>query len=71
MIYVQFFHRRGFDYAEACGDRAVVVLDGRKKLGTHLQAAAAECRQRGFAAFQVYKGASFIRSAPCGPRIAL
>ena len=71
MIYVQFFHRRGPDYVEACGDRSVIILDGRSKLGTHLQVGAAECRKRGFDAFQVYKGASFVRSNPCGPRIAL
>ena len=56
MIYVQFFQRRGYDYAEACGDRSVVILDGRSKLGTHLQVGAAECRKRGFDAFQVYRG---------------
>lgn len=71
MIYVQFFNRRGPDYVEACGDRSVCILDGREKPGTHLQVGAAECRKRGFAAFQVYRGASLLQSLPCSPRIAL
>lgn len=71
MTYIQFFYRRGSDYAEACGDRSVVILDGREKSASHLKVGAAECRKRGFDAFQVYKGASFVRSNPCGPRIAL
>jgi hypothetical protein len=71
MIYVQFFNRRGLDYAEACGDRSVIILDGRSRHATHLQVGAAECRKRGYDAFQVYRGASLLRSSPCGPRIAL
>lgn len=71
MIYVQFFNRRGFDYAEACGDRSIVILDGRSRLATHLQVGAAECRKRGYDAFQVYRGASLLRAMPCSPRVAL
>lgn len=68
MIYVQFFQKRGLDYAEV---EDVAVLDKRTGLGAHLKVGAAECRKRGYAAFQVYRGPSLVRSLPAGPRIAI
>lgn len=46
---------------EACGDRAVVILDGRQHASTHHAIAAQECRARGYRAYQLHTGATFTR----------
>jgi len=64
--YAQFFIRSAIDNSrivEACGDRAVIILDGRitKKLMGEI--AAAECEKRGYVAWQIHQG-TFINSKP-------
>lgn len=49
---------------EACGDRAVIILDGRSSLETHKEIAEITCRQRGFIGYTLHKGESFTRSNP-------
>lgn len=34
MYYVQYYDKRGNDYVEACGDRSILILDGRNNLET-------------------------------------
>jgi len=66
MIYAQFYQRGVItgDTIEACGDRSVVILDGRCTKQWMGDTAAAECKRRGYIAWRIFKGASFTRSAP-------
>lgn len=40
----------------ACGDRSVVIIDGRASFDTMRAIAADECRRRGYAAWRVMHG---------------
>lgn len=67
MIYAQFFHRSALDenaLVEACGDRSVVIYDGRRRADWIGQDAKAECLKRGYDAWQIFRGETFTRSAP-------
>lgn len=79
MLYVQFFQLSTgyvagsipprFDAAHktaipATGDRGVVVLDARNSRETHKRIAAAECKKRGYVAWQLFAGETFTRSRP-------
>jgi hypothetical protein len=64
--YAQFFIRSAIDnnrIVEGCGDRAVIILDGRitKKLMGEISAQ--ECKKRGFVAWQIHQG-DFRQSKP-------
>jgi len=64
--YAQFFIRSAIDnnrIVEGCGDRAVIILDGRitKKLMGEISAT--ECQKRGFVAWQIHQG-DFRQSKP-------
>lgn len=63
MIYAQFYK---YDLAgklsEACGDRSVVILDGRVRSSTLGRIAGVECAKRGYVAWGIFKGDSFTRS---------
>lgn len=64
--YAQFFIA-GFysgEPAEACGDRAVIRLDGRMSQLSQETIAEAECRRRGFVAWRLIKGPSLLRAKP-------
>ena len=47
---------------EACGDRAVIILDGRSKQADHVAIAHNECVKRGYVGFALHKGDTFTRS---------
>jgi hypothetical protein len=47
---------------EACGDRAVIILDGRQIVATSADIARHECKRRGFIGFTIHAGDSFTRS---------
>ena len=66
MLYAQFFHKSavGPELVEACGDRAVIVLDARERSDTHDTIARQECAKRGYLAFQLNRGDTFTRSVP-------
>lgn len=67
MIYAQFYQRSAIApemLIEACGDRAVIILDGRVKAETNRKIAAEECRRRGYVAWQIFRGETFTRSRP-------
>lgn len=64
--FAQFFIRSAIDHnkiIEGCGDRSVIILDGRitKKLMGEISAA--ECQKRGFVAWQIHEG-DFRQSKP-------
>ena len=63
MIYAQFYHY-GLDgnLVEACGDRAVVILDARFKPVANGDIATNECKKRGYVAWAIFKGESFTNS---------
>jgi hypothetical protein len=69
MIYVQFYQKGVMtgDTIEACGDRSVVVLDGRCTRDWLMDIATDECEKRGFIAWRLFKGDSFTRSTPISP----
>lgn len=67
MIYVQFFQASAIDASklvEACGDRSVVILDGRTGMVSRCAQAKHECAKRGYKAWQIHSGESFTRSSP-------
>lgn len=65
MIYAQFYRcNADGSLVEACGDRSVVILDGRCSKKWMGETAASECQRRGYAAWRIFKGESFTRSAP-------
>ncbi len=65
MTYVQFYRRNpDGSLVEPCGDRSVVILDGRCSKQWMGDTAASECRRRGYDAWRIFKGESFSRSAP-------
>lgn len=64
MIYAQFFQKSAISdkITEACGDRSVVIIDGRLSANHVAQIARQECKKRGYLAWQIFKGESFTRS---------
>ena len=63
MIYAQFYHYDlSGNLAEACGDRAVVIIDARLRKATVGEIAADECEKRGYNAWAIFKGESFTNS---------
>jgi hypothetical protein len=64
--FAQFFIRSAIDnnrIVEGCGDRAVIILDGRISKKLMGEIAAQECEKRGFVAWQVHAG-NFRESKP-------
>lgn len=48
----------------ACGDRAVVAVDGRESPVSVATFAKTECHRRGFVGYKVYKGPNVLRWKP-------
>ena len=74
MKYVRFFQKSATTphrLIEACGDRAVVILDGREATRSHHEIAREECEKRGYLAYQLHKGDNFLRSQAYSPVISL
>lgn len=76
MHFATFYHRAvypaGTDkLTEACGDRAVIILDGRSTHATRTAIAREECAKRGYLAFQLHIGATFARVQWSGPVVKL
>lgn len=66
MYWTQFYQKGVItgETIEACGDRSVIILDGRNSRETMGKISAAECAKRGYIAWRVFKGDTFTRSAP-------
>ena len=47
---------------QACGDRGVVILDGRNNVGVSASIAKRECQKRKYVGFSIHEGESFTRS---------
>ena len=65
MIYAQFYTKSAIDpdrIIEACGDRAVIILDGRNSRSTHNAVARDECKKRGYIGYTIHKGDGFGES---------
>ena len=69
MYYAQFYQRSAIsdEIIEACGDRSVVILDGRFSKEWMSKTAEVECKRRGYLAWRIFMGESFTRSAPVSP----
>jgi hypothetical protein len=68
MIFVQFYQPsalNSIELVEACGDRGVVILDGRST-ARHVEWAREECLKRGYKGWKLMKGENFSRSWPIG-----
>ena len=69
MLYAQFYQRSATNPAniiEACGDRAVIILDGRQNPTVHETWITEQADARGYVAWQLFRGATFTRSNPVG-----
>lgn len=66
MYYAQFWQKPAISekLVEACGDRGVIILDGRQCMGVMKDLALYSCRKRGYLAYQLRKGETFTRSYP-------
>ena len=63
MIYAQCDHDDlSGNLTEACGDRAVVMIDARLRKATVGEIAAEECGKRGYNAWAIFKGPSLMTS---------
>ena len=65
MIYAQFYHYGAITkdtLFEACGDRAVIIYDGRVRNSNLLADAVQECSKRKFDAVALFRGETFTRS---------
>jgi hypothetical protein len=51
----------------ACGDRSVIILDGRSSRYTHEMIAREECLKRGYLAYRIMKGGRFTTAKPVSP----
>jgi hypothetical protein len=73
MLYAQFFQKSAIsdEIIEACGDRSVVVYDGRRAVASYNDEAKRECAKRGYVGFQFFKGETFTRSSPVSEYVPL
>lgn len=64
MKFVQYFQKSAIrdELIETCGDRGVIILDGRQGLITHKAIARVEGLKRGWLAYQIRSGDSFNRN---------
>jgi hypothetical protein len=65
MRYVQYFEDRDGKLVEPCGDRCVIILDGRNSITTSMQDAIHfnGFRRPNYDAFQIRQGEVFSRSS--------
>lgn len=64
MIFAQFYQTCWFTGLpiEACGDRSVIILDGRHTLADNISMAKEECKKRGYIGYIICRGETFTRS---------
>ena len=71
MVYIQFYQlSTGYPSfkdedkypIEVCGDRGVIILDGRNSPSAWHEIAKQEGNKRGFVGYTIHKGESFTRS---------
>ena len=62
MIFAQFYQKSAiapFGLIPVCGDRGVIILDGRKRVFFNTLLAMDECKRRGYLGVQLFSGHSF------------
>lgn len=64
MIFAEFYNSTPSGFQPACGDRSVIILDGRWSKISQGAIAATECHKRGYAAWRIFKGESFTSAVP-------
>lgn len=64
MYFAQFYQKSaiGPEIIEACGDRSVIILDGRMSRANMGLIAKEECLRRGYLAWSIFRGEAFTRS---------
>lgn len=64
MYFAQFYQKSAISDAvvETCGDRGVIILDGRQCMGVMHDLSAHACKQRGYIGYTIHKGENFSRS---------
>ena len=73
MIFASFYqHPVNFGQAdlspiEACGDRSVIIIDGRVSASSQVSIARTECAKRGYIGFSLHKGPTFTRASCVRP----
>lgn len=66
MYYAEFYHDTA-GTQPACGDRSVLILDGRESLHSQAKYAQDWCNRHKFKSFCIKKGESFTRSHVVSP----
>ena len=64
-----FFRKNGDAWQEACGDRAIIRLDGRWRRDTMHAVAQRECRNRNFNGYRLERGDSLLRLFALTPQV--
>ncbi len=66
MVYAEFYHKSAVsdELIPGCGDRSVLILDGRNRLETMHHFAKDFARKHGWLAYTINRGDSIIRSKP-------
>jgi hypothetical protein len=63
MYFAEFYHRtQSGQFTEACGDRSVLILDGRESATSHHTHAIQWGKKHNFAAYKLCTGESFTRA---------
>ena len=70
MYFVEFYNSLA-DENSACGDRAVLILDGRESLFNHRKHAKDWAHKHGFKAYEIRRGDSFTRSQIIAEKIGI
>jgi len=68
MFYAQFYQENGL---EGCGDRAVIILDGRRTSNEWNVVSNNEAKKRGFSFYSIHRGESFTRSRCIQPQTSV
>jgi hypothetical protein len=68
MIYAQFYQKSAIsdETIEACGDRSVIIIDGRLSKFNQMAIATGECSKRGYIAWRLFSG-DFLNGTPKTP----
>ena len=63
-VYIDFFHKSAIseELISACGDRAIIRVDARKKSWRWHAIAQEEGRKRGYPAYQIIMGDSLLQA---------
>lgn len=65
MLFAEFYQKSAIsdDIIPACGDRSVIILDGRYNMVDNAAISRQECQKRGYKGFTLNKGETFTRSS--------